>query len=160
MTTSIPGLDTQAAAQAQAAMDKKTKPTGSLGRLEELAVSLAGMTGKSALSFRHKAVLVAAGDHGVCGQGVSLYPAEVTPQMVMNFLRGGAGINVLARQAGARVRVVDAGVNCEPFAPHPDLFHEFKVGKGTADITRGPAMAREQAARCLEVGKLVVARMA
>ena len=160
MTTSIPSIDVQAAAQVQAAMDKKTKPTGSLGRLEELAVSLAGMTGKSALSFSRKAVLVAAGDHGVCRQGVSLYPAEVTPQMVLNFLAGGAGINVLARQAGARVKVVDAGVNCEAFAPHADLFHEYKIGKGTADISQGPAMTREQALRCLEVGGLVVAKMA
>lgn len=160
MTTTIPALDAKAASEAQALMDRKTKPQGSLGRLEELAIALAGMSGKSAPSFPRKQVLVAAGDHGVCKQGVSLYPAEVTPQMVLNFLSGGAGINVLARHAGAKVKVVDAGVNCEPFAPHADLFNEFKVGKGTADMTAGPAMTREQALLCLEVGALVVSKMA
>src|SRR6187551_2835653 len=126
MTQTIPGIDQAAAKAAQSKLDRKTKPTGALGRLEELAVSLAGMRGHAAPRFTKKFVLIAAGDHGVCKQGVSAYPAEVTPQMVLNFLSGGAGINVLARQAGAEVRVLDAGVNCEPFAPHAALLQQFK----------------------------------
>ena len=157
--TSIPQLDHAAAAIVQARLDRKTKPAGSLGRLEELLVSLAGMTGRSQLSFGRKAVLVAAGDHGVCRQGVSLYPAEVTPQMVMNFLAGGAGINVLARQAKADVLVVDAGVNCPPFEAHPQLIHDRKIGQGTADISVGPAMTRAQATASLLLGADAVVRL-
>jgi nicotinate-nucleotide--dimethylbenzimidazole phosphoribosyltransferase len=160
MQTSIPSLDSRAMQEAQFRLDRKTKPQGSLGRLEELAVALAGMTGKVPPSLARKAVLVAAGDHGVARQGVSLYPSEVTAQMVLNFLAGGAGINVLARQAGARVRVVDAGVNAPDFAPHPALFQQFKMGKGTADISQGPAMSRDQAVRCLEAGAQIVQSMA
>jgi nicotinate-nucleotide--dimethylbenzimidazole phosphoribosyltransferase len=156
----IPGIDLDAARSTQARLDRKTKPSLSLGRLEELAVSLAGICGKTSLHFPRKVVLVAAADHGIAQQGVSAYPAEVTPQMVLNFLSGGAAINVLARQAGASVKVVDAGVRGEAFAPHPDLFHEYKIAPGTSDITQGPAMTREQAARCFEVGALVVGRLA
>ncbi|MES2201392.1 MAG: nicotinate-nucleotide--dimethylbenzimidazole phosphoribosyltransferase [candidate division FCPU426 bacterium] len=154
---SIPVLDRAAMLAVASHLDRKTKPVGSLGRLEELAIHLAGMTG-SASSFKRKIVLVAAGDHGVAAQGVSAYPAEVTPQMVMNFLKGGAAINVLARHSGAKVRVVDAGVRGVPFAPHPDLM-DFKIGQGTADMTLGPAMTHEQAERCLEVGRLAVERL-
>ena len=158
-TTTIPGIDLGAAAEAKGFMDRKTKPTGSLGRLEELAIALAGMTGKPKPLFKNKVVLVAAGDHGVCAQGVSAYPAEVTPQMVLNFLAGGAGINVLARHAGARVKVVDAGVNFEPFAPHAELY-DFKIARGTADMSLGPAMSREQALACIAAGREAVSRLA
>ena len=160
MTSTIPGIDLSAARSAQLRLDRKTKPQGSLGRLEELAVSLAGMTGKEAPLFLRKAVLVAAGDHGVCKQGVSAFPAEVTPQMVLNFLNGGAAINVLARHAGAEVWVVDAGVNCEPFAPQKNLIHGSKIGRGTADMTQGPAMSRADAQRCFELGAQVIERLA
>jgi len=160
MPSEIPKIDTVAALEAQSKMDRKTKPQGSLGRLEELAVSLAGMTGQSSPKFPRKIVLVAAGDHGISKQHVSAFPAEVTPQMVLNFLQGGAAINVLARHAGAKVKVVDAGVNCEDFSPQVDLYHEYKIGRGTADMTIGPAMSPTQAKRCFEVGSLVVEKLA
>ena len=95
-----------------------------------------------------------AGDHGVAREGVSAYPAEVTPQMVLNFLAGGAGINVLARHAGARVVVVDVGVAID-LPPHPQLVSK-KVGYGTANLAVGPAMTREQAVQAIEVGIKVV----
>src|SRR5260221_5158898 len=129
-TSTIPAIDQAAAGEVAGRLDRKTKPAGSLGRLEELAISLAGMTGRTDLKFANKVVLVAAADHGICAQGVSAFPSEVTPQMVLNFLRGCAAINVLARHAGARVKVVDAGVNCEPFPAHPDLF-DFTIARGT-----------------------------
>lgn len=155
----LPQIDAAAAAAVQQRLDRKTKPTGSLGRLEELAVTLAGISGRTDGAYARKAVLVAAGDHGVAAQGVSLYPAEVTPQMVLNYLGGGAAVSVLARRAGARVLVVDAGVNAEPFAPHPDLL-DLKVGRGTQDLSRGPAMNLKQAQDCLAKGRQAVARLA
>jgi nicotinate-nucleotide--dimethylbenzimidazole phosphoribosyltransferase len=95
-----------------------------------------------------------AGDHGVAAQGVSLYPAEVTPQMVLNFLRGGAAINVLARHVGARVVVVDMGVAVD-LPPHPDLLVR-KIAHGARDFSREPAMSREQAQQAVETGISVV----
>ncbi len=136
-----------AARQRQARL---TKPPGSLGRLEGLSVQLAGITGKELPSFREKAVIVMAGDHGVTQEGVSAYPAEVTPQMVLNFLHGGAAINVLARHAGARVVVVDMGVASD-LPPHPQLIVR-KIGYGTANMTRGPAMTRAQAEDAVAAG--------
>lgn len=159
MLKSIPALDEQAAARVQAKLDRKTKPSGSLGRLEELASRLAGVTGKDELAFPRKVVLVAAADHGVAAQGVSLYPSEVTAQMVLNYLGGGAAICVLARQAGATVKIVNAGVNAEPFAPHADLF-DFSQCRGTADFSQGAAMTREQAQACLDAGAAVVTELA
>src|SRR6266704_369107 len=100
--------DTRAAAQR--AFDHKTKPRGSLGVLEEIAVRIAALEGVAVPPKRKAAIVVAAADHGVAAEGVSAYPQEVTPQMVANFAAGGAAINVLARQAGARLVVVDAGV--------------------------------------------------
>jgi nicotinate-nucleotide--dimethylbenzimidazole phosphoribosyltransferase len=98
-------LDAAAEAQARQRQDMLTKPQGSLGRLEELSIQLAGITGKALPSMANKAVFTMAGDHGVVAEGVSAFPQEVTPQMVLNFLAGGAAINVLARHAGARVVV-------------------------------------------------------
>jgi nicotinate-nucleotide--dimethylbenzimidazole phosphoribosyltransferase len=95
-------------------------PRGSLGRLEELSIRLAGIRGRERPRLSRKAIITMAGDHGVVVEGVSAYPQEVTPQMVYNFLRGGAGINVLARHIGARVVVVDMGV-AAPLEPHPQL---------------------------------------
>lgn len=142
-------LDESARAEAARYLDTLTKPPGSLGKLEDIAVQLAGIEGSLALDASRKAVVVMAADHGVCEEGVSAYPAEVTPQMVMNFLHGGAAINVLARQAGADVVCVDIGVNA-------DLAHESlyvrKVRKGTANIARGPAMSREEAIEAISHG--------
>jgi nicotinate-nucleotide--dimethylbenzimidazole phosphoribosyltransferase len=123
-------------------IDTLTKPPGSLGRLEELAIQLAGITGTLPLEIMRKAIIVMAGDHGVCEEGVSAFPQEVTPQMVMNFLHGGAAINVLARQAGADVICVDIGVKSD--LKHENLYSR-KVRLGTGNIARGPAMSREEA---------------
>ncbi|NIV30525.1 MAG: nicotinate-nucleotide--dimethylbenzimidazole phosphoribosyltransferase, partial [Anaerolineae bacterium] len=103
----IEPLDESAMAAARDRQRQLTKPPGSMGRLEELSVQLAGITGQALPSVTEKAIVVMAGDHGVTAEGVSAYPAEVTAQMVLNFLNGGAAINVLARQVGARVVVVD-----------------------------------------------------
>lgn len=143
-------LDKEAMAQARARQDSLTKPQGSLGRLEELSIKLAGIQGQAMPSVERKAIIVMAGDHGVAEDGVSLYPQEVTGQMVLNFLGGGAGINVLARLAGARVVVVDMGVKAE-LPPHPHLLGR-RIGPGTANMARGPAMSREQAVAAVESG--------
>src|SRR6266540_3941834 len=116
----IPQLDETAMRAARTRQDMLTKPRGSLGRLEELSIQLAGMKADPFPSVERKAVIVMAADHGVTTEGVSAYPAEVTPQMVLNFLRGGAAINTLARQADARVIVVDIGVAVE-FESTPGL---------------------------------------
>ncbi|MCA9959325.1 MAG: nicotinate-nucleotide--dimethylbenzimidazole phosphoribosyltransferase [Anaerolineales bacterium] len=140
-----------AARQRQAIL---TKPAGSLGRLEELSIQIAGITGQPLPQITHKMVTVMAGDHGVVAEGVSAYPAEVTPQMVFNFLAGGAAVNVLARQAGARVVIVDMGV-AVPLEPHPSLIDK-KVAPGTNNIAQGPAMSREQAIQAILAGASVV----
>ncbi|MCU0508778.1 MAG: nicotinate-nucleotide--dimethylbenzimidazole phosphoribosyltransferase [Anaerolineae bacterium] len=147
-------LDEAAMQAARNRQDILTKPTRALGRLEDLSIQLAGITRRCPPPVPHrKAVLVFAGDHGVTAQGVSAYPKEVTGQMVLNFLGGGAAINVLARQAGARVVVVDAGVASE--LPAAAGLIDGKIAFGTADMSVGPAMTREQAAAALELGARV-----
>jgi len=146
----IPPLDEAAMQSARARQDRLTKPRGSLGRLEELSIQLAGMRADPLPAVERKAVIVMAADHGVAREGVSAYPAEVTAQMVLNFLRGGAAINVLARQAGARVTVVDIGVAVE-FEPTPGLFRR-KVMCGTRNQAEGPAMTRAEAEQAIQVG--------
>ncbi|HCL78622.1 MAG TPA: nicotinate-nucleotide--dimethylbenzimidazole phosphoribosyltransferase [Synergistaceae bacterium] len=126
------------------------KPAGSLGRLEDLSVRLAGMRRTTHPSVERKVILTMAGDHGVVDEGVTLYPREVTVQQVVNFLRGGGGINVLARHGGARVVLVDVGV-AQDFDPAEGL-QIRKVGYGTASFRSGPAMSREQALRSVEAG--------
>ena len=120
LVSRIEGLDEAAMGAAKARQDMLTKPAGSLGRLEELSVQLAGVTGKEIPSIKDKVIITMAGDHGVVEEGVSAFPQEVTPQMVLNFLHGGAAINVLARHVGARITVVDMGVAAE-MEPHPEL---------------------------------------
>ena len=120
----------------QARLDAKTKPRGSLGRLEELAVQIASIVGEENPGRLEAVVVVAAGDHGVADEGVSAYPQEVTRQMVANFESGGAAVSVLARQAGARVVVVDAG-----------------VGNPTGNIAVGPALSREEAEELVARGR-------
>lgn len=137
-------------ATAQRHLDNLTKPLGSLGRLEEFARRLIAITEDTSPVMDKKVVFTFAGDHGVTDEGVSAYPKEVTPQMVFNFLRGGAGINVLARHAGADVVVVDIGVDYDFNAP--DGLVTMKVVKGTRNFTKGPAMTREEAVRSIEVG--------
>lgn len=147
-------LDKKAMQAARARQDQLTKPQGSLGRLEELSVQIAGIRGEVLPSMKNKVVITMAGDHGVVASGVSAYPQEVTPQMVYNFLRGGAGINVLARQTGARVVVVDMGV-AAPLESHPQLISR-KVAPGTNNLATGPAMTREQAIQSIQTGIEIV----
>ncbi len=150
----IPALDQDAWRQAAAREDRLTKPAGSLGRLEELAINLAGMTGKLDPPLTNRVVFTLAADHGVAAEGVSAYPKEVTAQMVLNFLRGGAAINVLARHFYARVVVADIGVDADlPF--HPDL-RAIRVRRGTDSITRGPAMSESEALQAIEHGRQLV----
>jgi nicotinate-nucleotide--dimethylbenzimidazole phosphoribosyltransferase len=151
---SIHPLDTGAMDAARARQARLTKPPGSLGRLETISIQVAGITGQARPVIGDKVIITCAGDHGVVAQGISAYPQEVTLQMVANFLSGGAAINVLARHIGARVVVVDAGVVAD-FDPQPGLVIK-KVAHGTADMTQGPAMSREQAVRAVEAGIEVV----
>jgi nicotinate-nucleotide--dimethylbenzimidazole phosphoribosyltransferase len=134
---------------AQGHLDRLTKPARSLGRLEELAVRLVVLRGEPPRVAR-PVVFTFAADHGVATEGVSAYPQIVTTQMLENFLRGGAAINVLARQAGARVVVADFGV-ANPVA-RADGLVDCSMGPGTANMVRGPAMSRAQALRAIEAG--------
>jgi len=127
-----------------------TKPPGSLGRLESLSIQLAGIFGTERPSPKGKTVIVAAGDHGVVAQGITGYPQEVTAQMVLNFLGGGAAVSVMARKADVKLVIVDAGV-ASGLPDHPAL-KVVGTGKGTADISVGPAMTREQAELCVNAG--------
>src|SRR5229473_8034220 len=131
-------------------LDQLTKPPGSLGRLEELVVRLATIAGTCPPPLRDPVIFTLAGDHGVVAQGVSAYPQVVTAQMVENFLRGGAAVNVLARQARARVVVADFGV-ANPIPGSPELV-SCPMAPGTANMARGPAMTREHAVRAIETG--------
>jgi nicotinate-nucleotide--dimethylbenzimidazole phosphoribosyltransferase len=131
-------------------LDRLTKPVGSLGRLEELAASYVAVTGELKPNVPRGVVFTFAADHGVTLEAVSAYPREVTPQMVLNFLRGGAGVNVLARHAGVDVRVVDIGVDYE-FDAVPGLLHR-KVMKGTRNLAVESAMTRSQAEQAVMVG--------
>ena len=146
--------DRTAMDKARARQDTLTKPAGSLGRLEELSIQLAGIQGKAAPVIEKKAVITMAGDHGVVDEKVGNWPREVTAQMVENFLRGGAGINVLARQVGARIVFVDIGVASD-LKPHTQLIVR-KIGYGTRNMCLGPAMTDEQAVRSVEAGITII----
>ena len=146
----IQPVDVSRTAAIQARLDNLTKPQGSLGRLEELARRYCLITGTDRPVIRNKIIFTFAGDHGVAAEGVSAYPKEVTPQMVYNFLRGGAGVNVLAKHAGARVIVVDMGVDHE-FEPAEGL-EIRKVARGTRNMAVGPAMTREEAEQAVLSG--------
>ncbi|HZK25088.1 MAG TPA: nicotinate-nucleotide--dimethylbenzimidazole phosphoribosyltransferase [Oscillospiraceae bacterium] len=136
--------------EAQRYIDGLTKPVGSLGVLEDIARQMAGITGQVKPQIPKKTSILMAGDHGVVAEGVSAYPQEVTPQMVLNFLSGGAAMNVLARHANAELIVVDMGVAVD-LPEHPILLNR-KVAYGTANMAQGPAMTREQAIAALEAG--------
>ncbi len=154
----IPEPDLAAAREAQARLDQKTKPPRSLGKLEDLACALAAIRGTADLELPRKAVVVMAGDHGVAEEGVSAFPQEVTAQMVLNFAAGGAGINVIARQAGAEVLVVDMGVKSP--LPESPAIRSVRVAPGTANLARGPAMTRIQATAALEAGIAIANELA
>lgn len=144
-----PLVDSSAMELARMRQQQLTKPAGSLGRLEDIAVQMAGITQRPLPMVKRKAVIVMAGDHGVASEGVSAYPSAVTAQMVHNFLQGGAAINALARYVGARVVVVDVGVAAD--LSHPDLLSR-KVAHGTANMALTPAMTREQMLEAMQVG--------
>jgi len=146
--------DEEAMGKARLRQDQLTKPRGSLGRLEELSVKIAGITGKITPRIEQKAIVTMASDHGVVAEGISAYPQEVTAQMVYNFLRGGAAINVFARHIGARVVIVDMGVAAN-LEFHPSLFSR-KISLGTRNMTKEPAMSRDQALQAVVSGIEVV----
>ncbi len=153
----IGGLDKAAMEAAARHQDSLAIPRGSLGRLHEFCIRLAGITGDPRPHIKDLAVITMAGDHGVARQGVSLFPQEVTGEMVTNFTHGGAAINVLARHVGARLTVVDIGVATPlvDISPGDDRFVRLvhrRIAKGTADMSQGPAMSRDQAVRSLEAG--------
>lgn len=150
-------LDGRAMAEAARRLDLQTKPPGSLGRLEELLIAIAGITGRPDAPARRRSIVVVAADHGVAVQGVSAYPSAVTAQMVANFVRGGAAINALAGAVGASLTVVDVGVG----SPIPRVRREPRRGgrlvrarirDGTGDMTVGPAMEVVQARRAIATG--------
>jgi len=132
-------------------IDSKTKPPGSLGQLEKIALQIGLIQQTLIPCLVDPAIIVFAADHGIVQEGVSPYPQEVTRQMVMNFLHGGAAINVFSRQHGIDLHVIDAGVNAD-FDGHLSVLHRQKIDYGTANILHGPAMTLVQAEQCLEFG--------
>lgn len=148
--SSIRPLDEGAMKAAKQRLDSLTKPPGSLGRLEELAIQLAGIRAEPFPRIQRKLLVLAAADHGVAEEGVSAYPQEVTAQMVSNFLRGGAAINVLARHVGMDVLTVDSGVKGS--CPRDDRLILRKLREGTSNMCKGPAMDREEALCLVEAG--------
>jgi nicotinate-nucleotide--dimethylbenzimidazole phosphoribosyltransferase len=147
----IQPFDPALAVRVQMRLNSLTKPIGSLGRLEILALQCATITQKERPRVDNKVLFVCCGDHGVCDEGVSAYPREVTAQMVYNFLRGGAAISVLARQFGITVKIVDLGVDHEFPAELPGLIQR-KIARGTANFVSGPAMTHSQAVQAIETG--------
>lgn len=147
---SIQPADAGAMRRALSRQRNLTKPPGSLGRLEDVSVQLAGIFGTELPSIGGKVVIVAAGDHGVVAQGVTGYPQEVTAQMVLNFLSAGAAVSVMSRRLGVRQIIVDAGVAAD-LPQHAEL-RSIRIGRGTADISEGPAMSREQAEQSVLAG--------
>ncbi len=154
MMQSIPVPDEMAAARARERQAQLTKPAGALGRLEDLAVQVAGLRGSARPARHNKLVVVFAGDHGVTREGVSAYPSAVTAQMVLSFVRGTAAVGVLARAACARLVVVDVGVDAE-FAPNLPIEH-CKVRPGTASFVQGAAMERSEAIAAMCTGADVI----
>jgi len=172
----IESVDKEIMDKTQKRLDKLTKPLGSLGKLEELAKRIAGITKKENPVIENKVIFTMAGDHGVVEEGISAYPQEVTPQMVQNFLNGGAGINVLARHVGAKVIIVDMGIKIDTEYKMPDAgcqsddsertsyadssemsdqkigFVNKKINHGTKNFTKGPAMTREEAEKAIIAG--------
>ncbi len=150
-------LDRNAMTAAEQHQGLLALPPGSLGRLHEISIKMAGITGAPRPDIKHLGIITMAGDHGVADQGVSQFPQAVTREMVLNFARGGAAINVLTRHVGARLTVVDMGVAGPPMDIDGNLgngvrYLSHKIAPGTRDISVGPAMSREEAVRAVETG--------
>ncbi|MFC2140407.1 nicotinate-nucleotide--dimethylbenzimidazole phosphoribosyltransferase [Candidatus Auribacterota bacterium] len=140
--------------ETQKRLDNLTKPPGSLGRLEDIAKQIVEITQKKNPDLKNKVIFTLAGDHGIAEEGVSAFPQEVTPQMVYNFIHGGAAINVLARHVGAKVIVADMGVKTKldiDKQANPN-FKDKKIGPGTKNMLKGPAMSKEEAIKSIEAG--------
>lgn len=146
----IEKIDYSLAEKIQKRLDNLTKPKGSLGRLEEFAKRIVEITRNENPQIKDKVIFTMAGDHGVVEEDVSAFPQEVTAQMVYNFIKGGAGINILARHVGARVVIIDMGVSCD-FDSHPEIIVK-KVNYGTKNISKGPAMTKDEAIKSIENG--------
>lgn len=150
----IEKIDYSLAEKTQARLDNLTKPKGSLGLLEEIAKQMVEITKQENPSTKNKIVFTLAGDHGVVEEGVSAFPQEVTPQMVYNFLSDGAGINVIAKHVGAKVVVADLGVKEKIKIKQQKLknFIDKKINYGTQNMTKGPAMTKQEALKAIEAG--------
>ena len=146
----IERTDHSLAERIQERLDNLTKPKGSLGRLEEFAKRIVEITRNENPQIKEKVIFIMAGDHGVAEEDVSAFPQEVTAQMIYTFIKGGAGINVLGRHVGARVVIVDMGVACNLIS-HPEIIVK-KVNYGTKNISRGPAMTKDEAIKSIENG--------
>ena len=137
-------------------LDKLVKPIGSLGKLEDIAVKISGITGKQKNSFEKKVTIIMASDNGVAEEGVSAAPQAVTALMTINFLKGITGVCVLSKHAGADIRVVDIGVGSD--LEYPGLINR-KVRKGTSNMAKGPAMSKEEAISAIETGIEMVSQL-
>lgn len=159
MDVDVPDLDESAMEAARDRQDRLTKPPGSLGRLEDLSVRIAGMIGEPTPELSSPVVLTIGADHGVAEEGVSAFPQEVTAQMVENFANDGAAVNALAGTVGAANLVVDMGVATDEYADTAAVVDE-KIRPGTDDIATGPAMSRDEAVGAITTGRTVVAEHA
>ncbi len=146
--------DKQKYEEALKKLSEQARPAGCLGILENISARLAGIFGTMDVKLKNRIIVTCAGDHGVVEEGVTLFPQEVTQQMVFNFVNGGASVNVIAGHAGARVFVADLGVNYD-FRPDLGIFHK-KVRRGTSNFAKGPAMTRDEAVRSIEAGIEIV----
>ncbi|CAM3942959.1 Nicotinate-nucleotide--dimethylbenzimidazole phosphoribosyltransferase [Vibrio aerogenes CECT 7868] len=157
-------LNTRYLAKIRHRIDQKTKPAGSLGALEDIAQQLALIQSQgkedavTQLEIHQPTVIVFAGDHGVADEGVSIAPSEVTYQMVMNFLAGGAGVNCFCRSAGVGMKVVDCGIMIPVEAPHPDCFIQQRLGSRTNNFHLEPAMTEAQVTQGIKYGQNVVTK--
>jgi nicotinate-nucleotide--dimethylbenzimidazole phosphoribosyltransferase len=147
-------LNEDAFQAAKERLANQAKPAGSLGVMEEISARLAAIKGSINVNLANKRIVTCAGDHGVVQEGVSLFPSEVTPQMVYNFAANGASVNVIGKHAGAIVKAADIGVNHD-FEPDLPIFHK-KIRYGTANFTREPAMTRAEAILSIEAGIEIV----
>jgi nicotinate-nucleotide--dimethylbenzimidazole phosphoribosyltransferase len=152
---SIDSLNSAAQSKVQQRIDNKTKPVGALGQLETLALQLALIQQTPTLEINRPTVLVFAGDHGVSEEGISIAPSEVTAQMVMNFLQGGAAINCFCRSNDLKFEVIDAGIK-HAITPHPEGLVNQSVANGTNNLSKQAAMSSQQLNTCFEFGGNIV----